>query len=161
MLSFVNRRHVNANKLNQALFDLINRYNSFSLPKLWGDGSTAAADGTKYDLYEQNLLSEYHIRYGGYGGIAYHHVADSYVALFSHFIPCGTWEAVYIIEGLLKNIFGGEGTIANNDPEEQEKIIKYNDVIANAVIFHNVVDLTNILCDLKREGSCDSFTRNP
>ena len=73
------------------------------LPKLWGQGTTAAADGTKYDLYEQNLLSEYHIRYGGYGGIAYHHVADSYVALFSHFISCGTWEAVYIIEGLLQN----------------------------------------------------------
>lgn len=23
--------------------------------------------------------------------------------LFSHFIPCGVWEAVYIIDGLLKN----------------------------------------------------------
>jgi hypothetical protein len=31
------------------------------------------------------------------------HVSDSYIALFSHFIPCGVWEAVYIIEGLLKN----------------------------------------------------------
>ena len=31
------------------------------------------------------------------------HVADSYIALFSHFIPCGVWEAVYIIEGLLRN----------------------------------------------------------
>ena len=54
-------------------------------------------DGTKFDMFDQNLLAEYHIRYGG---IAYHHVADNYVALFSHFIPCGVWEAVYIIEGL-------------------------------------------------------------
>lgn len=103
MLSFVNQRHVSLKSLNAALTDIINRYHVLDLPKLWGDGSTAAADGTKYDLYEQNLLSEYHIRYGGYGGIAYHHVADSYVALFSHFISCGTWEAVYIIEGLLQN----------------------------------------------------------
>jgi TnpA family transposase len=303
VLSFVNRRHVSAEKLNAALTDVINRYNVLNLPKLWGDGSAAAADGTKYDLYEQNLLSEYHIRYGGYGGIAYHHVADSYVALFSHFIPCGTWEAVYIIDGLLKNksdiqpekihadtqgqstpvfalsyllgiqlmprirnwqdlifyrpsqdaiyqhidslfkdsidwsrianhwhdllrvvlsiqtgkisssillrklgnysrknrlyqafqelgrvvrtvfllryisdmqlrqqitavtnkveayhgfskwfFFGGEGVIANNDPEEQEKIIKYNDLIANAVVFHNAVDLTEVLRQLQREG---------
>lgn len=65
------------------------------------DGTAAAADGTKFDLYEENLISEYHIRYGGYGGIAYHHVADTYIALFSHFIPCGVWEAVYIIDGLL------------------------------------------------------------
>jgi TnpA family transposase len=49
-----------------------------------------------------NLLAERHIRYGGYGGIAYHHAADNYIALFSHFIPCGVWEAVYIIEGLLE-----------------------------------------------------------
>jgi len=54
-------------------------------------------------MYDQNLLAERHIRYGGWGGIAYHHIADSYVALFSHFIPCGTWEAIYIIEGLLRN----------------------------------------------------------
>ncbi len=48
--------------------------------------------------------------------------------------------------------FGGEGVIANNDPEEQEKIIKYNDLIANAVVFHNAVDLTSVLRQLKREG---------
>ena len=246
---------------------------------------------------------EYHIRYGGYGGIAYHHVADSYVALFSHFIPCGTWEAVYIIEGLLQNdsdiqpstihadtqgqstpvfalshllgiklmprirnwqdlifsrpdketvyqhidslfkdtinwslilnhwqdllkvvlsiqagkissevllrklsnysrknrlyqafrelgrvvrtvfllqfisdkelrqqitaatnkvesyhgfskwfFFGGEGVIGRNDPEQQEKLIKYNDLVANAAIFHNVVDLTEVWQQLLHEG---------
>lgn len=38
-----------------------------------------------------------------YGGIGYYHVADSYIALFSHFIPCGVWEAVYILDGPLKN----------------------------------------------------------
>lgn len=103
MLSFVNQRHVTAKKLDQAIKDVINEYYRFDLPKLWGSGKTAAADGTKYDIYEENLLAEYHIRYGGYGGIAYHHVSDNYISLFSHFIPCGVWEAVYIIEGLLKN----------------------------------------------------------
>ena len=43
------------------------------------------------------------LRASGYGGIAYRHVSNTYVALFSHFIPCGVWEAVYIIEGLLQN----------------------------------------------------------
>ena len=77
MLSFVHRRHISLDKLNAALVDIINRYNVLELPKFWGKGISAAVDGTKYDLYEQNLISEYHIRYGGYGGIAYHHVADS------------------------------------------------------------------------------------
>ncbi|PGV89606.1 Tn3 family transposase, partial [Bacillus cereus] len=303
MISFVNRRHISAKKLDASIQDILNQYNLFSLPKLWGSGKTAAADGTKYDLYEENLLSEYHIRYGGYGGIAYHHVSDNYIALFSHFIPCGVWEAVYIIDGLLKNqsdiqpdtihadtqgqstpvfalsyllginlmprirnwkdlkffrpskhiqykhidplfsdvidwkliethwqdlfqvvlsikagkilpstllrklrsnskknrlyqafrelgrvirtifllryisdmklreqitastnkveayngfskwlFFGGDGIITENDPVEQEKRIKYNDLVANAVIFQNVVDITMILWQLKREG---------
>lgn len=48
--------------------------------------------------------------------------------------------------------FGGEGVIASNDPEQQEKTIKYNDLVANAVIFHNVVDLTEVLLQLRKEG---------
>ena len=39
-----------------------------------------------------------------------------------------------------------------NDPIEQEKIIKYNDLVANAVIFQNVVDLTDVLRDLLKAG---------
>ncbi len=42
-------------------------------------------------------------RYGGYGGIGYYHVSDKYIALFSHFIPCGVYEAVYILDGLINN----------------------------------------------------------
>jgi hypothetical protein len=42
-------------------------------------------------------------RASGYGDIAYRHISDTYIALFSHFIPCGVWEAVYLFEGLLKN----------------------------------------------------------
>ncbi|CDN10635.1 Mobile element protein [Richelia intracellularis] len=50
------------------------------------------------------MHSEYHIRYGGYGGIAYHQVFDKYIPLFTHLITSGVWEAVYILDGLLKNI---------------------------------------------------------
>jgi len=49
------------------------------------------------------LLSEYHIRYGGWGGIGYYHVSDTYIALFSSFIACGVWEAIHILDGLLEN----------------------------------------------------------
>jgi TnpA family transposase len=102
-VAWINQRHVTEAKLQEAITALINAYNRFTLPKLWGSGKHASADGTKWDVYEQNLLSEYHIRYGGYGGIGYYHVSDTYVALFSHFIPCGVWEAVYILDGLLNN----------------------------------------------------------
>lgn len=104
VLSFVNRRHIHIPKLDAALQDVLNQYHSFSLPKLWGTGKVASADEIKHDMYIENLVSAYHIRYGEYGGLAYHHVADNYIALFSHFIPCGVWEAIYIIDGLLRNI---------------------------------------------------------
>lgn len=103
-IAFVNQRHVTTEKLEATICEVINAYNRFWLPKLWGDAKRAGADGTKWDLYENNLLSEYHIRYGSWGGVAYYHVSDTYIALFSHFIPCGVWEAIYILDGLTKNI---------------------------------------------------------
>jgi len=102
-ISWINQRHVTEELLERIIVQVINKYNQFGLPKVWGSGKSASADGTKWDMYEQNLLSEYHIRYGGYGGLGYYHVSDTYIALFSHFIPCGVWEAVYILDGLLKN----------------------------------------------------------
>jgi TnpA family transposase len=102
-VSHVHQRHIDVDKLHSAITVIINAYNRFNLPKYWGTGHRASVDGTKWDIYENNLLAEYHIRYGGYGGIAYYHVSDTYIALFSHFIPCGVWEAVYILDGLLQN----------------------------------------------------------
>jgi hypothetical protein len=95
-------RHFTIEKLNRAIADVITAYLQLDLARVWGDASSVAADGTQIDTLIDNLLAEQHISYGGYGGIAYHHVADNYIALFSHFIPCGVSEAVYIIEGLLK-----------------------------------------------------------
>jgi len=103
MLAHANRQHISIQQLEAAMRDIINAYNQLELPKCWGTGKRAAADGSKFEIYENNLMSEYHIRYGGYGGIAYHHVSDTYIALFTHFINCGLWEAVYILDGLLKN----------------------------------------------------------
>jgi TnpA family transposase len=78
------------------------------LPKLdvaamWGGGQTAAVDGSQVDTWENNLLAESRIRYGGFGGLAFRLVSDTYIALFSHFIPCGVWEAVYLLDSLLSN----------------------------------------------------------
>ena len=102
-LAYVNQMHVTEQKLLEANVQVINAYNRFILPKMWGTGQHASADGTKWDVYEQNLLSEYHIRYGGWGGIGYYHVSDTYIALFSSFISCGVWEAVHILDGLMEN----------------------------------------------------------
>jgi TnpA family transposase len=99
----INAQHIDTPKLEAATTDLINAYARFTLPRLWGAGRVAIADGTHVPLRENNLIGAQHIRYGGYGGIAYHHIADSYIALFTSFIPCGVWEAIHILDGLIKN----------------------------------------------------------
>ena len=99
----INAQHTDAAKLEAALSDVIDEYARFELPKFWGKSNVAIADGTQMELRKNNLLGEQHIRYGGYGGIAYHHVSGEYIALFSHFIACGVWEAVYILDALLLN----------------------------------------------------------
>ena len=83
----------------------------------------AVADGTHYELHENNLLGERHIRYGAYGGIAYHHISDTYVALFSHFIACGMWEAVYILDGLLKNKAVLQPDTVHADTQGQSEVV--------------------------------------
>jgi TnpA family transposase len=55
------------------------------------------------DLYPQNLMSEYHLRYGGYGGVGYYLVADNYVALMSRWTTCGAWEGHAILDFLREN----------------------------------------------------------
>jgi len=71
-VSFVNQRHITEEKLNQAITEVVNAYAHLPLQRVWGQGRSASADGTKFDMYAHNLMSEFHIRYGGYGGIGYY-----------------------------------------------------------------------------------------
>ena len=103
VIARINAQHIDDEKLQKSMVNIINTFNGFDLAHIWGNASVAIADGTHIELTENNLLGERHIRYGAYGGIAYHHISDTYIALFSHFIACGVWEAVYILDGLMKN----------------------------------------------------------
>jgi TnpA family transposase len=48
--------------------------------------------------------------------------------------------------------FGGEGIITDNSRDEQRKVIKYNHLVANCLIFHNVCSLTHVIRQLQDEG---------
>ena len=47
--------------------------------------------------------------------------------------------------------FGGP-VLKSGDPVEQTKQIKYMNLVANTVMLHNVVDLTDVLHQMAREG---------
>jgi TnpA family transposase len=48
--------------------------------------------------------------------------------------------------------FGNNGVLADNDPDEQEKLIKMNTLLANLVIFHNALDIMDVVRKLVAEG---------
>ncbi len=122
-LSTLNRQHVTLRMLEAARRDMIAVYNQLALPTLWGDDSVAGVDGSQYDLAEENLVAEFSFRYRASGGIAYQHISDRYIALFVHFITCGTWEAIYIIDGLLKNTSDIQPTTIHGDTQAQSTLV--------------------------------------
>ena len=102
-IAWLFKHHASDQKLIQAIQMVIDRYNLLRLPKHWGPGDSASADGTFWDMYKQNLLAAHHIRYGRYGGVGYYHVSDQYIALFSEFISCGAHESIYLLNGIVEN----------------------------------------------------------
>src|SRR5262249_46733495 len=76
ILRRLNAQHITTAKLEAAVRDVIAEYTRFELPFLWGSGQAAIADGTHIALLENNLLGAQHVRYGRFGGIAYHHIRD-------------------------------------------------------------------------------------
>ncbi len=48
--------------------------------------------------------------------------------------------------------FGSEGGLKTNSPEDQEKAIVYNELVANAVAVQTVADQTQALHELWRRG---------
>ena len=97
-------KHAGPDKIYKASADVVNAFAKLDVASMWGDGQTAAVDGSQIDTWENNLLAESHVRYGGFGALAFRLVSDNYIALFSHFIPCGVWEAVYLLDSLLSNV---------------------------------------------------------
>src|SRR5699024_11945663 len=91
--------------------------------KPWGERNKASADGTMSDLYEQNLLSENHIRYGGYEGIGYYHVSNTYIALFSNFIPYRVWEGIHILDILMNQKTPIQPNILHADTQGQSATV--------------------------------------
>ena len=59
----INAQHIDADRLERAMVDLVGAYARFPLPRHWGPGRAAIADGTHAPLRENNLLGSRHIRY--------------------------------------------------------------------------------------------------
>jgi TnpA family transposase len=116
-------KHIREKDLVKATEHVINTYNEYELPGYWGTGESASVDGTRFDMYEQNIVSEYHVRYASYGGIGYYLVSDKYIALFSRFIPCGVREYVHLLDGIMENDSDIQPSTVHGDTHAQGTVI--------------------------------------
>ena len=55
-------------------------------------------------------------------------------------------------DGFSASLWFGHDAIERNDPAEQEKIIKFNSLLANCVVLHTALDMTAVPCKLASEG---------
>src|SRR5699024_7624236 len=74
------------------------------LEDVWGQSTTTcASDGKKIGAWDQNLLTEWHVRYHGRGIMIYWHVEKKSMCVCSQVTSCSFSEVSAMLEGLLRH----------------------------------------------------------
>ena len=103
-LLYVKRRYIHKENLRNAIARVVNAIFQVRMPHIWGEGTTAcASDSKKFGSWDQNLMTEWHIRYGGRGVMIYWHVEKKSVCIYSQLKTCSSSEVAAMIEGLLRH----------------------------------------------------------
>lgn len=103
-LLYVRRRYVTKEQLREAIRLVVNATFSARDPRIWGEGTTAcASDSKQFGAWDQNLMTEWHARYGGRGVMVYWHVDKKSVCIYSQLKSCSSSEVASMIEGLLRH----------------------------------------------------------
>jgi TnpA family transposase len=100
----VRRRYIHKAALRNAIGQVANAIFGIRNPEVWGEGSTScASDSKKFGSWDQNLMTEWHIRYGGRGVMIYWHVEKKSTCIYSQLKRCSSSEVAAMIEGVLRH----------------------------------------------------------
>jgi TnpA family transposase len=103
-LRYIKRRFVHKEALRQAITQVANAIFQIRLPQIWGEGTTTcASDSKKFGAWDQNLMTEWHVRYGGRGVMIYWHVEKNSTCIYSQLKTCSSSEVAAMIEGVLRH----------------------------------------------------------
>ena len=101
-LLYVKRRYIYAEPLRAAIARVANAIFDIRQPHIWGEGTTAcASDSKKFGAWDQNLMTEWHIRYRGRGVMIYWHVEKNANCIYSQLKRCSASEVGSMIKGVL------------------------------------------------------------
>jgi len=103
-LSYVRRRYLTPDRLREAIAVVTNGTLRARNPLLWGEGTTACASDSKhFGAWDQNLTTQWHVRYGGRGVMIYWHVERNSLCIHSQLKSPSSSEVASMIEGVLRH----------------------------------------------------------
>jgi TnpA family transposase len=101
-LQHIRRRYVNKLNLRAAIAEVVNAIFHVRHTHIWGEATTAcASDAKKFAAWDQNLLTEWHVRYRGPGIMVYWHIDKKAACIHSQVKRCSSSEVAAMIEGVL------------------------------------------------------------
>ena len=108
-LRYARSRYIHKEQLRNAIAHVANAIFEIRRAEIWGEGTTAcASDSKKFGAWNQNLLTEWHIRYRGPGIMIYWHVEKKSTCIYSQLKSCSSSEVAAMIEGLLRHCTDAE-----------------------------------------------------
>jgi hypothetical protein len=73
-LRYIKRKFITKDNLKSAIITVVNSILEKKHSNIWGEGTSCASDSKKFGAWDQNLMTEWHIRYHGRGIMIYWHV---------------------------------------------------------------------------------------
>ena len=122
-LRYVKRCFMTCQNVRFAIQEVVNAIHAIRDPNIWGHGSfSCAADSKKMSVWDQNLLVEWHARYGGRGVMIYWHVDKKGLCVHSKLKTCSSSEVSAMILGVLHHDTDGDINEISADTHGQSTI---------------------------------------
>jgi len=104
-LVYTRRRYITVDQLRKAIAIVTNGTLHARNPAIWGDGTTACASDSKhFGAWDQNLTTQWHLRYGGPGIMIYWHVERKSLCIHSQLKSPSSSEVASMIEGVIRHV---------------------------------------------------------
>jgi TnpA family transposase len=103
-LLYVRKTYFSPEALRNANAAVVNKLLALRNPEIWGEGgSSCASDGSRFESWKENPMTEWRSRYRGYGVMVYWHVETNAVCIYSQTKSFSNSEVAAMIEGLVRH----------------------------------------------------------
>lgn len=103
-LKYTKGRYIQLPHVKAAIVRIVDEIIRVRDPAIWGEATTGVAcDSTQVSSWDQNLMTEWHPRYHGYGVMVYWHVDKNSAVVHSLLKTCTSSEVGSMITGVLRH----------------------------------------------------------